>query len=626
MDFFRNLSIRHKLLVNLANITFVLLVILLVQLWNQNHRTQLHHLLLQTENLLTDVLMLRRNEKDFLARHDLKYLDQFNDNANTLLTHSESVQTTLNDMDILKSEITSFIAAVKDYQQKFNQLVQEQQRIGLHPKDGFYGELRNAVHQIETDLKNHNNNDLLADMLQLRRNEKDFMLRRDAKYIDRFNNNVAIFEQEIRASELNSTIQNRLIALLSTYQSKFSQLVNAETRIGLDHKSGLLGELRKTIQQTESLIEQLVETEKETINKQIRTDDIIMVTVFIVMALSIIVLNICTSRSIIRPVLSLNRAIANIRDNNDFTLRAKYQGNDELAHAAKDFNSLMDDFQALIGQVNTALTTLDEATKNLQENSRQSQEDMHHQHMESDQVATASTELQASFTEVANNTTLAVEKAEQNAMAANDGQEVVNIAVRDINELSQQLVDSSEVINNLAEDSQNIGSVLDVIRSIAEQTNLLALNAAIEAARAGEQGRGFAVVADEVRSLAMRTQESTSEIAAIIESLQNRTETIVTVMQSCREKGDDAATQAAQAGERLHSINAGMTEILDMSTQISTAAEEQTSVMASVSESIVSIRDIASRANNLTEENVDMSASIAEQAANLKGKVSQYKA
>ncbi len=244
---------------------------------------------------------------------------------------------------------------------------------------------------------------------------------------------------------------------------------------------------------------------------------------------------------------------------------------------------------------------------------------------ETDMVATAITEMGATIDEIAKNTELAAGKAEQTHHNAQEGQIGVEDTISKIQSLAQQLDDSANVVAELEKDSQTIGSVLDVIRGIAEQTNLLALNAAIEAARAGEQGRGFAVVADEVRSLAMRTQESTEEIASIIQTLQSRTHSIVDIMEQSQKQGGESAQQAASAGTLLAQINADVTNIMDMSTQIAAAIEEQSMVAAEVNKNVVVIRDIAEESAQAAEENATASDEVRHRADYLHQAVSQFK-
>ncbi|UJL41236.1 hypothetical protein KDH10_002168 [Shewanella vesiculosa] len=239
-------------------------------------------------------------------------------------------------------------------------------------------------------------------------------------------------------------------------------------------------------------------------------------------------------------------------------------------------------------------------------------------------VATAITEMGATIDEIAKNTELAATKASQTHDNAQSGQQGVELTVQKITLLAKQLVDSAAVVTELEKDSVTIGSVLDVIRGIADQTNLLALNAAIEAARAGEQGRGFAVVADEVRSLAMRTQSSTEEISSIISILQSRTHSIVSLMQESQQQGRESAEQAEIAGQVLRQITDDVTNIMDMSTQIAAAIEEQSMVAAEVGKNVVIIRDIADESSHAAEENAAASEDVRIRAKALKEAVSQF--
>ncbi len=208
-------------------------------------------------------------------------------------------------------------------------------------------------------------------------------------------------------------------------------------------------------------------------------------------------------------------------------------------------------------------------------------------------VATAVTEMVATVDEIANNTHEAANKAEMTLDNAEKGKQGVDSTVAQIDLLSSTLLESENVVQELAKDSDTLGSVLDVIRGIAEQTNLLAINAAIEAAHAGEQGRGFAVVADEVRTLASRTQDSTQEIEAIINSLQTRTKDIVSHMATCRSQGQESAEQAVSAGNMLEEITQDVSTIMEMNSAIATAIQEQSTVASEVNEHVVMIRDVA---------------------------------
>ena len=234
------------------------------------------------------------------------------------------------------------------------------------------------------------------------------------------------------------------------------------------------------------------------------------------------------------------------------------------------------------------------------------------QRNETEQVATAMNQMTASVHEVSRNAASGASVAQTTAVQSQKGSQVVQNTISGINTLADNVSRASDVIHELEKDSDSIGSVLDVIQGIAEQTNLLALNAAIEAARAGEQGRGFAVVADEVRSLASRTQDSTQEIQAIIEKLQARSKQAVTVMDEGQKQAQVSVELAQSAGEALAEISAGIEELDRVSTQIAVAAEQQGTVAEEINRNVVNINDVsvqnAETANLSTSTSQDLSS------------------
>ena len=244
---------------------------------------------------------------------------------------------------------------------------------------------------------------------------------------------------------------------------------------------------------------------------------------------------------------------------------------------------------------------------------------------ETEQVATAMNEMSATVSEVSSNASLAASSTEEGRKVAADGRAIVMQTIDAINTLADNVTRSTEVINNLKQESNNIGTVLDVISGIAEQTNLLALNAAIEAARAGEQGRGFAVVADEVRTLAQRTQQSTDEIQSMITSLQNGANEAVGVMNTSQEQTHHTVAQAGQAGQALDEIMHLVEQIADMTTQIASAAEEQSATSGAVSESMNNISQVTERSAAGANQLAASSSELAQLGEHLRDQVARFK-
>ncbi|AKA18008.1 methyl-accepting chemotaxis protein [Aeromonas hydrophila] len=266
---------------------------------------------------------------------------------------------------------------------------------------------------------------------------------------------------------------------------------------------------------------------------------------------------------------------------------------DELGQLGAAIDRMQGSLADLVSEIAGSVSQLSSAVEEVSAISEQSATGMARQQSEVSQVATAMNEMQSTVNEVARNTTDAMSAAKDAFRTSTQGNQVVRSAISSIEEVSVKIEQAGAVVQQLEQDSNNISMVLDVIRGIAEQTNLLALNAAIEAARAGEQGRGFAVVADEVRSLAQRTQNSTAEISKMIEVLQERTAEAGSAMQLSRQQMQESVGLAREAGSSIDTINGAVTQITDMNTLIATATEEQNAVTEELNRSIVNIHNAA---------------------------------
>ncbi|MCE7578615.1 methyl-accepting chemotaxis protein [Aliivibrio fischeri] len=350
----------------------------------------------------------------------------------------------------------------------------------------------------------------------------------------------------------------------------------------------------------------------------------ILVTVFVVLICAVLFNLLCTI--LFRPLNNVSQALAQIANGSgDLTQRIHVENNDEVGKLANNFNTFVESLQQLIQHIRHQSQQLTDGSEQSTNRANNSVKELNLQQQEITMVATAVTEMASATREIASHAEQTAEAAQNSSTSTEKGHSLVVDTKASINNLANEVTEASNVISELQQHSQEINTVLATIQGIAEQTNLLALNAAIEAARAGEQGRGFAVVADEVRVLSQRTHTSTEEIKSTIDTLQQTTSRAVDLMQSSSSLASNSVEDADRAALALEEISASVTLISDMATQIATAAEEQTHVTGEITQNVTSIKDVTDQLVIDSEDSLTQSHDLKEQALELSEKVATFK-
>jgi methyl-accepting chemotaxis protein len=566
---------------------------------------------------------MRRHEKDFLARRDDAYLEQFAVVHEQFQQGLAALTQRLPEAE-LQDDLQTFAARVHDYEQAFAQVSQLRTEIGLDETSGLTGRLRSAIHKVESEIRTQDNSDLLSTLLQLRRHEKDFMLRLDSKYLDRFLKEADFFSRQIDMLLL-PTQSEALQPLLVEYRDSFSRLVNAWIQLGLTPDSGLMGLMRQAVKATDQIqatLEQHLDQRLDHEQQQLMTTAVIAVVLAI---LATVIPALLLGRTILRPINTLAATMKRASDEHDLTLRFDTDSRDEVAQMAQDFNRMMDSFRGLIARVVATSAQLAAAAEQLSATTRDTSSGLSQQQAQVLQVAAAVQEMESAMQEIAGNTEHTAATATQAQQDAADSTTRVRDSIDALHLMAEKARQTAQVVDQLRSESDSIGSMLDVIKDIADQTNLLALNASIEAARAGEQGRGFAVVADEVRTLAARSQHSAAEIEQKILRLQEQTHNVSRLMQEAVRDSEQSAEEAGTTISALGTITQGAASIVDMTTQVASATEEQASVAAEITRNIEQIRSIMAGANDQVGQNAEASQMVAQQANELQSAVGGFR-
>lgn len=623
MDFLSNISIKNKHLIILCCVILGLVFTTAVTVYEFNRIGQLSNILLIKEQLYSDELTLRKHEKDFLVRKDIKYSERFSESFLIMKDRVIQLKNAMSAQNLPINQADRLLALVTSYETIFQRLVILQKEIGLDSKSGLYGSLRVAVHEIEALAKDAEQYEILFHMLMLRRNEKDFMLRRDEKYLKKFENNYAKFNTAL--DQLQPLTINEMKNNIARYRSDFNTLTIKEVELGLNVNSGLISELRNTIHQTEASFNSLTEFLNSEITK---ASENIYTTLGIIIVLILVLLSglmMIISRAIYRPVQSITEKIHVIAEDLDLTQLVNHISKDEVGILSKSFDALISSLRNTVNQVKDGSIQVAQASEEMSCITKEVGDASEQQQQEIEQAVTAINQMTATIQSIAENANTAASAVKDVTAEIGRGKAVTSDARNEIEQLNTEVEGATHAIEALQKNSESIGDILSTISAIAEQTNLLALNAAIEAARAGEQGRGFAVVADEVRTLASRTQESTESIRENITQFQKGTAEVVETVSRSRDRAQTGIAKVSESSEILDSIYANISNIGDMNTQVATAAKEQGFASEEINRNVVRINELAHVCHEQANQAATASGELAKLGSELQGTVQRFK-
>ncbi|RMO17983.1 putative methyl-accepting chemotaxis protein [Pseudomonas cichorii] len=399
-----------------------------------------------------------------------------------------------------------------------------------------------------------------------------------------------------------------------------------------DQINGLItGDLKVYSDQMAPLLEKLIALNTAGANKavedasdQYQNSRFMIAGMIVAAALLTVLLAVLLTRSIVRPLMEAVQVAEDVAAG-DLSKNVVVQGNDEVSRLQQALSGMQLNLRQTIQQISESATLLASAAEELDAVTNESSRGLQQQNNEIEQAATAVNEMTAAVEEVARNAVSTSEASRLSSHSALEGRNRVSETLSSIQQMTRDVAVTSDQVRSLAQQSQAIGKVLDVIQAIAQQTNLLALNAAIEAARAGEAGRGFAVVADEVRALAHRTQTSAQEIEVMVGGIQNDTEQAVISMQNSSSKAEATLDVAQSAGQALEAITQAINEISERNLVIASAAEEQAQVAREVDRNLVNIRDLSLQSTTGADQTTTASHELSRLAVDLNKMVTRFK-
>lgn len=675
--FFSNLNVARKISSGFTLIFILMVIVCIIVYFSITAITQAsrwvnhtYEVIRTAESVSAAMIDMETGQRGFMIKGKEIYLEPFNSGKNNVshliatgrdLTSDNPSQ--IARWDEVKALQEKWITEVADPEIAARRIVTQGHTANKYFTEvssrtvgkNIFDNIRELLAALNTTLQNENNNQgsqlitrLTLDLVNMETGQRGYLLTGKDESLEPFVQGQASFRVHI--SQLKQLISRSSISQsdLQALENRVGDWITQAAQLEIDARRAM-NEYPMTIEDIAIMMEQgngkmYMDLIRGKLKDIVAAEEVLIVvrgeeqvvasqlakTASIIGTLIALIVGIVITRliviGIVNPILQTNLILKDIANGQgDLTKRLAVNSTDEIGQLSGHFNNFMNKLQSVITDVVHSANQLSVSAEQMSQVSAESNQGISQQNNETIQVATAITEMSSTIEEVARNTENATNAAINADHEAQSGSRFVDETMDSIKALAAEIDSSSEVLDTLKSHSEGIGTVLDVIKGIADQTNLLALNAAIEAARAGEQGRGFAVVADEVRTLAKRTQDSTSEIERIISDLQSGADQAVSVMQSSKAKSNTTVEKGQQTSEVLLSVITAINTVLDMNTQIGTAAQEQSAVTQEVSGNITNIQTISEK----TALGADLANRASQEVANLSSElqrlVSQFK-